>query len=344
MVSDDRSDEPRFSAVHSTAEEEDFLEDIPDLDQRELRTDTLEFEPVRRRTPKCRRGVRSAVLIVALAVIAAGAWGIWGELLTGSATNSIPIVRAPSGPIKVRPDSPGGINIPNRDKLVYDRLEKQPPERQAETLLPQPEKPLPAPGAESLAPAPSATSGSKSLDPRAKLAPATGREDILQPAPPAQPSKSVEQAGLPAPVKPAPAPSASTAPPGVAEVKAARPPEPSLSSPASGAAAARLEPGQASANAPAKSAEPATFAKSFQVQLAAVRDEQAAAREWKRLQSRNADLLSGLKLNVVRVDLGARGVFYRLRAGPIPTRAKAVILCQSLAKVKVGCLVVRPGG
>ena len=32
MVPDDRSDEPRFSAVRPTAEEGDFLEDIPDLD------------------------------------------------------------------------------------------------------------------------------------------------------------------------------------------------------------------------------------------------------------------------------------------------------------------------
>ena len=333
MVPDDRSDEPRFSAVRSTAEEEDFPEDIPDLDQRELRTDTLEFEPVRRRTPKRRRGVRSFVLIVALVVIAGGAWGIWGELLTGGATNSIPIVRAPSGPIKVRPDSPGGINIPNRDKLVYDRLEKKPPERQAETLLPQPEKPLPAPGAESPVPAPGATS-----------APAVGLEDILQPTPPARPSKSVEQAVLPAPEKTAPAPSASTEPPTVAEVQAARPPKPSLPSPASGTSAAGPKPGRTSATAPVKSGDTAVFAQNFQVQLAAVRDEQAAAREWKRLQSRNAGLLSGLKLNVVRADLGDRGVYYRLRAGPISERAAAVTLCQSLAKAKVGCLVVRPGG
>ena len=344
MVSDDRSNLPHFSAVRSTAEEDDFLEDIPDLDQRELHTDTLEFEPVRRRTPKRRRGLRRVALILGLVIIVGSAWAIWGEILTGGPSDSIPIVRAPSGPIKVRPESPGGINIPNRDKLVYDRLEKKPPERQAETLLPQPEKPLPAPGAESLAPAPSATSGSKSLDPKAKLAPATGREDILQPAPPAQPSKSVEQAALPAPVVPAPAPSVSTAPPTLSEVQAARQPKPSLSSPARGAASSRSGPGPISAKDLAKLGDAAAFAKSFQIQLAAVRDEQAAAREWKRLQSRNADLLSGLKLNLVRADLGNRGVFFRLRAGPISERATAVALCKSLARAKVGCLVVPPGG
>ena len=344
MVPGDRSDEPSVSAVRSAAEEKEFPEDIPDLDQRELRKDTLEFEPVRRRAPKRRRGVRSAVIVTVLLFIVVGAWAIWGEYLTGGSSDRIPVVRAPSGPIKVRPDSPGGINIPNRDKLVYDRLEKKPPERRAETLLPQPEKPLPAPGAESLSETPGIISSSESLTAAAKTAPAVGPEDILQPTPPAQPSKSVEQKALPAPVIPAPAPSVSTAPPTVAEVRAARRPKPPLPSSAAGASTSRPGTGPISAKAPAKLGNSAAFAQSFQVQLAAVRDEQAAAREWKRLQSRNTELLSGLKLNVVRADLGTRGVFFRLRAGPISERATAVALCKSLAKAKVGCLVVPPGG
>ena len=143
MISNDRSDEPSLSVTQSTLNDGDNLRDIPDLSQTELRTDTLEFEPVRRRAPKRRRGVRTLAFTIGLLVIIGGAWGIWGGYFTGVNSDGIPIVRAPNGPIKVRPDSPGGINIPNRDKLVYDRLEKKPPERMAETLLPQPEKPLP---------------------------------------------------------------------------------------------------------------------------------------------------------------------------------------------------------
>ena len=344
MVPGDRSDEPSFSAVNLVAEVKESQEDIPELDQGELRKDTLEFEPVRRRAPRRRRGVRRLVIIIGVVIVAVGAWAIWGDYLTGGSSDTIPIVRAPIGPIKVRPDTPGGINIPNRDKLVYDRLEKKPPERQAETLLPQPEKPLPAPGAGSLVDIPGATSSSKSLTAAAKSAPGAGREDILQPAPPPQPSKSVEQAALPAPVVPVPAPSVSTAPPTVAEVQSARRPKPSLSPPARSATSSRSDPGPISAKDPAKSGDVAAFARSFQIQLAAVRDEKAAASEWKRLQSRNADLLSGLKLNVARADLGTRGVFFRLRAGPIAERATAVALCKSLARAKVGCLVVPPGG
>ena len=66
MVPGDRSDEPSFSAVNLVADEKEFREDIPELDQRELRKDTLEFEPVRRRAPRRRRGFRRLVIIIGI--------------------------------------------------------------------------------------------------------------------------------------------------------------------------------------------------------------------------------------------------------------------------------------
>ena len=83
--------------------------------------------------------------------------------------------------------------------------------------------------------------------------------------------------------------------------------------------------------------------KGYRVQLAAVRSEDGAQREWARLKKKNPVLLGGMTLNVVRADLGSKGIYYRLRAGPIADRAQAKKLCQDLAKKKVGCLVIRPG-
>lgn len=34
----------------------------------------------------------------------------------------VPLVRAPETPVKTRPDAPGGMDVPNRDKLVFDLL------------------------------------------------------------------------------------------------------------------------------------------------------------------------------------------------------------------------------
>jgi cell division septation protein DedD len=83
----------------------------------------------------------------------------------------------------------------------------------------------------------------------------------------------------------------------------------------------------------------------FQVQLSALRSREQADSEWDRLRRRNSDLLGSLELSVIRADLGpGKGVFFRLRAGPLADEQAAQNLCQKLTERKVGCLVVRPEG
>jgi hypothetical protein len=45
---------------------------------------------------------------------------------------------------------------------------------------------------------------------------------------------------------------------------------------------------------------------------------------------------------VARADLGDRGTFYRLRAGPIADEAKARAICDSLAGRGASCIIVQP--
>ena len=56
----------------------------------------------------------------------------------------------------------------------------------------------------------------------------------------------------------------------------------------------------------------------------------------------DADLFGGLRSSVVRVDLGRKGVFYRLQAGPLADEAAARALCSRAKQRKLGCIVVRP--
>ena len=96
--------------------------------------------------------------------------------------------------------------------------------------------------------------------------------------------------------------------------------------------------------APKTPAKGASKAPAYRVQLAAVRLLERAQGEWDRLRSKNTDLLGKLALSVVKADLGPKkGVFYRLRAGPLADEAAARGLCAKLASRKVGCLIVRPG-
>ena len=64
--------------------------------------------------------------------------------------------------------------------------------------------------------------------------------------------------------------------------------------------------------------------------------------EWNRIVGKNKDALGGLTPNVARVDLGEKGVFFRLRAGPLADKAAADSLCAALGAQNVGCIVVRP--
>ena len=49
-----------------------------------------------------------------------------------------------------------------------------------------------------------------------------------------------------------------------------------------------------------------------------------------------------LPLLMKRADLGDKGVFYRLQAGPLSDAAAAETLCGKLKQRNVGCLIVRP--
>jgi hypothetical protein len=62
------------------------------------------------------------MIIIAGSVLAVGALIaalVWG-FSRGSARNA-PLIEADARPIKVRPDNPGGLRVPNQDELIFDR-------------------------------------------------------------------------------------------------------------------------------------------------------------------------------------------------------------------------------
>ncbi len=123
------------------------------------------------------------------------------------------------------------------------------------------------------------------------------------------------------------------------------PPRPAAASKAPSTAAPKVAPAPPPSSAPAppppKTASPA--AGSIVVQLAAFRSDSAARGAWKRYRAANGDLLGKLEPSVERADLGAgRGVYFRLRAGPLADEAAAKRLCERLKARRLDCLVVKP--
>ena len=97
----------------------------------------------------------------------------------------------------------------------------------------------------------------------------------------------------------------------------------------------------AEAATPGAAAPEATEGGRYRIQVSALRSEQSAEAEWKRVKAAYGDLLSNLTPNIVRVDLGAKGTFYRVQAGAL-TETAARDLCAELKKRKADCIVVKP--
>lgn len=79
----------------------------------------------------------------------------------------------------------------------------------------------------------------------------------------------------------------------------------------------------------------------YLVQLGSVQSETAARQEWTKLQRRHASLLDDKDLDLQRADLGAKGIYYRVRAGAFNTKAEAHAFCQKLKAAGQACLVRR---
>lgn len=92
--------------------------------------------------------------------------------------------------------------------------------------------------------------------------------------------------------------------------------------------------------APEKAVTPAvTMGGDHYVQLASVRDATRANAEWGVLQKKYGSVLSGYSYRVETADLGAKGIYYRIQAGPV-SKAQADETCKAIKrKTPGGCLV-----
>lgn len=223
------------------------------------------------------------------------------------ARNAPPVIEADGSPVKVAPDDPGGMEIPNTDKLIYDRMNgEDPAEPGVEQLLPRAEEPMtveertPVPKPETADPLPVQPPALDIVPDPEALAAGEGRSDT-------------EGADVvPVPVAPVTRGDATVPPPTVL---------PPVAVPETPSAVQRSANGR------------------FVIQIAAFRDQVQAAAGFARLRTAHPDLVSGLTPDVERADLGDRGVYYRLRIGAFETKDAAASLCTRLKGRGQDCIV-----
>ena len=266
-------------------------------------------------------GIAAAALVV-LAVVAFVFSG-HGDRVARQASEA-PLIKAEQQPMKVAPETPGGMQVPNRDMLVYERMHGSPgAPPPVERLLPEPEQPMTPPQPKPAVPpaeppllSPPSSEGMTGAEQRSHV------ETPLSPSGDANP----EPQRVPPPVVPL------SKPPAVTKATPVVPPSP----PPAAKSVAPQTPA-----APSKPAKTATG--NYQVQLLAGRNEDDVRNAWAKLKAQNGDLLGSLSPVLAPTRLGDRGTYYRLRAGPLESETKARAVCNRLSSRGASCIVIRSG-
>jgi len=85
-----------------------------------------------------------------------------------------------------------------------------------------------------------------------------------------------------------------------------------------------------------------SLAGSHRVRLASYRDPSNALPGWKTLTRKYGDVLRELNWALAEVDLGDKGVYHRLEAGPLGSREEAKAVCAEIKAGGDSCLAVKP--
>lgn len=253
------------------------------------------------------------IILTALVLAAFGAvvWVAYQQGVKQGDRGAPQVIAREPGPVRVAPENPGGVTVPDQDKLIYDRIAGAAGSGPAEeALAPPPEQPqdLPPP-----------------VDSQARRAAAAAAQEVG----PAQADAGPGQAEEGDAAIVAEAENAAPTPEQKAAQEEARRQAAALTSQIEA-----IDPG--AADAAAKTAAAATGA--FVVQVGAFKADSEAATKWQELKRKNGDILGSLKPDILRVDLGTKGIWYRLRVGPFETKANAVAKCEVLKSRGVACI------
>lgn len=225
-----------------------------------------------------------------------------------------PLVAAPEGMVKERPEQPGGMEVPNRDKKVFDLLAGQTEEESAskqalrDAIAKHQEEqqadlsvalPVVAPGVSEEQNAQQTTADEAET--------ATVSSENIAAATATNPATETAETPVAVDVTPTPQPTQQPAP---QTPHPAKPAEKAAAPAASGSWGVQLGSFKSAADAQKAGAD---FAKKF-------------------------GELGGLSLNVQKADLGSKGVYHRVRFMGLANREAAVALCGKLKAKGQSCL------
>lgn len=262
---------------------------------------------------------KTIIAACVLIIVSLIAWAVWpnGDKMP---VDSVPVVRADSGDYKVEPDDKGGMIIPNKDSTIFETMDHDAkPEKKVESLLEDSEQPMKKEEAFVEGAVPAAE------------APVTAQDTETESVPP---EKLVEDV-----VKTEPAAIVKEESKIVADTKPVVKEEPKVAAVVLDKKKVNIIDALKEETGSKKTDVTKAAKGSVYIQLAAVKSEADAKTKWAKLKS-SYQSLSSLSLKVQKADLGAKGVFYRVQAGPT-SADNAASICAKIKSAKGDCIVAK---
>ncbi len=319
----------------------DYSEDYDDIEEPETRS-VLRFAPL-------------FAVIAAVAGVGALAWFSYksGTTETVSSGDNIPLIKAEEGSIREKPLDPGGMEIPNQDKEIYDavagktaRSSSQETEEvavvQEDEIIPVTETqaknqdPQPKQEQETVAITQNTVTPTQSVTPSPQVAeaPVAAQKTIENVQQKPSETKVEKIISSPQPKQEVAKIEAKT------ETKTAVKKIESEVKPSAEANNNKPSPSKLDNTSKTSSAS-STGDSKVRVQLAAFKTEKEALETWDKIFAKNKDILSNKTFTVKKADVPGKGVFYRLQVGSFNNRDEAGKFCSTLTVRNQACFIAR---
>nr|QIM10687.1 hypothetical protein PlAlph_5790 [uncultured Alphaproteobacteria bacterium] len=248
--------------------------------------------------------------LAGLSMAAVVGWFVLAPRYQNDNPEDVPVITRPQGIVKMQPSEPGDVELASQERTVYDIIEKKPVTEEQARIVASVEQP----DAEAIERLVEETS----LTVTEETASSAGVESL---------AKTVSTVVA-------------------ADTETKRPAVKEKTEPAATTVAKVEEVKELPAvkNEPAKNKaadKPAVIQSgSWQVQLMSSPNKAAVEKSWQ-MMSKKYGVLKDLPHEIESADLGAKGTFYRLKAGAFATKNDAAALCNAIKTAGGSCFTAK---
>lgn len=266
------------------------------------------------------------VLVLSTVLVVVSSFYLYKHFAKKTDVHQLPVIRADKEQIKIKPDNPGGMEVLNMDKTIYDDLSSTPNKVKAanENILPEPEEPIDK--RKLLMGEVESNLQNSSVEAQTSQQPqdqqAKDMEEVMKKEDvPLQATENVDQArsiGTHDKNKD----STAVAP-----------------KPAADQSKITLKTKETTESKPKKHER--SLSGNVALQIASLKTNGDAENEWHRIEKTYSNVLSGYKHRIEKKDLPSKGTVYRLQIYGFTSDSDARSVCNKLKAHGQGCFLAK---